>query len=124
MPTTDLLARINSQTQNEEILRVLRRRIRRDIIGLALSLGVFIPAAIFFAITATLTGFSEYAALILSDSVVVLKFWKEYGSTLLETLPATYAFLVLLAAYGVIASGYAVVRDVRAFFSRSKFAFR
>lgn len=85
-----------------ERIESARLRIARLRVAIAGFFGVFAGLLFVPAITYTVeqmaqSGFVTYCALIFSDSETLVLYWKEFGITLLEALPAMGITMILLA---------------------------
>lgn len=66
-----------------------------------LSLGASFPAFSYLMHSFTQSGFYQYLQLSLSDGTVLLSYWKDFGATLVESLPLTslIAFLSIILVF-------------------------
>lgn len=81
--------------------QVARARARLAIFGFGAVTGLFLslPAYQYAMSELTTSGFLSYASLLLSDSGMLMLYWKEFGLTLLESLPV----------FGILLFGTAVL---------------
>lgn len=104
-PSDELLLRIATRAREEALYLRFRKRVVLAFVGFAVSLVGLILASMWFLGDSTETGFSEIISLLFSDSVYVIRNWREYGMSLLETLPVMNAIASLALLLCVIWCG-------------------
>jgi hypothetical protein len=79
-----------------------------------------IVASVKYALTAFYqSGFYSYASLLLSDPDMVLRYWREFGLALLESLPVIGIVCFLIAVFALLMSFRSFARNMRFGFAPS-----
>jgi hypothetical protein len=86
-------------------------------LGLACG-AVLVPVVQYTAQQFYASGFYDYLSLILSDHSLVLTYWREFGLSLLESLPSVALLLFLPIAVALAWSLVRLVKNARAGFVR------
>ena len=96
-----------------------RQKKQRFVFSALLSLASFagiVEAIIRLVQSATKSGFSQYLSLLFSDSSIFFSYWKEFGLSLLESLPLVSITLLLSVALVFLWSGARVLKNARGSF--------
>ena len=87
---------------------------------IALSAIASIPALVQYAVSSLYqSSFYTYLSLVFSDPDVVGQYWREFGLTLLESLPVVGIILCLIAAFALLMSLKLFARNMRFGFTPS-----
>ncbi len=78
-----------------------------------LSLAGSVPAVQYAVREFAATGFSQFFSLLFSDRGIVLTYWREFGLSLVESLPILGIVVVLVTAFALISSLSSAARNVR-----------
>ncbi len=94
-PSKGLLEKIIIRIREEKKQKSARRRFAIFSIGSIASITAFIPA--FRAANAAIieSGFVEFFSLLFSDTTIVAAHWKNFGLSLVETIPVTNIIILL-----------------------------
>ena len=112
-PSDELFLRISKRTREEKLRLRFRRRIVFALAGFLGSLVGFLAAVMWFVIGSSVTGFTEVASLLASDSGFVLRNWQDYSMSLLETLPVINAVALLALLFCTIWSAMMLAGNVK-----------
>ena len=77
------------------------------------SAGALVPALQYTANQLYASGFNDYLSLMLSDHTLVLTYWREFGLSLIESLPSLALLLLLPIAVALVWSLVRLVRNAR-----------
>jgi len=86
VPTADLAERVVVRLRREEKKRD-RRNLFLSAASVVVSLGALVPALMWFLRDIMQSGFIQFSSLIFSDGVALVGYWREFGLSLLESLP-------------------------------------
>jgi len=98
-PPGYLADRILAGIKVEKELIILKRRLVAYSASIAGLLAVLVLVLAVSANELAASEFTDFAALLFSDPLTVFLYWREFGLSLLESLPATYFISALAAAF-------------------------
>ncbi|KKU78576.1 MAG: hypothetical protein UY04_C0033G0012 [Parcubacteria group bacterium GW2011_GWA2_47_7] len=100
-------------------IRIRAMRIKFALFSfLGLGAGISLVPLTSSAVTQAIeSGFVDYASLALSDSAVILSYWKEFSITLIESLPILGITMILLALFTLLESVRHATKNSRAVFT-------
>jgi len=116
-PPAGLLGRIINRIQTERNLLTAKRRLVIFSVGLIGSIAAFVPVFKMVYQGFAESGFMQFLSLLFSDTGVVLSYFGNFLSSLLETLPVTglLAFSVVLLIF--LESLKLLAKDLKIIFS-------
>lgn len=82
------------------------------------SIALLVPIVEYTAEQLYASGFYDYASLMASDHTLVLAHWREFGLTLIESLPSIALLLLLPIAAALLWSLSRLIKNIRAGFIR------
>jgi len=114
-PSPRLLATILDRIALE-IHKTARRRFAFFSTLLVVSAGGFVFAIQFLQAELASSGVLHIAALLFSDPAVALRYWQDFGLSLLELLPVASLIAALVSLFVFLESLHSTVREVKAAF--------
>ncbi len=103
-PNVHLQVSIMKQVKQEENRKIKNRFVFSVTLALA-SLGGIIESVLHLIQSSNQSGFFQYVSLIFSDSSVFFSYWKEFGLSLVESLPLVSTILLLAVVLVFLWSG-------------------
>lgn len=93
--------------------RIAKRELAVSAFAAVASIGAIV-ASVEYAVTAFYqSSFYSYASLLLSDPDMVLRYWREFSLTLLESLPVIGIVCFLIAMFALLVSLRFLARNMR-----------
>jgi len=97
-PPEGLLAMVMARIYEEERMLSVRKRLVLFSMTALMSVAALVPVAGAFRSEFAGSGFYQYFSLIFSDLDIVMVNWRDFGLTLLESLPTTGIISLLLVS--------------------------
>jgi hypothetical protein len=120
-PTVGLFARIMQRIEEQKKIKIFRAKMIASFCALIVSTISFFPVFETTKNVVVESGFSSYLSLLLTDTKMIITYWENFGSALIESLPALQIAFLLLIIFVVLDSLKIALNNLSKILASKKF---